>query len=45
VNTFGGLAPSTGCAALGDVGKKESVPYTADYIFYTQPESEEEQDD
>jgi hypothetical protein len=34
VNTVGGSAPSTGCAALGDVGKKAFVPYTADYFFY-----------
>jgi hypothetical protein len=34
VNTSGGVAPATGCAALGDVGKKEIVPYTADYVFY-----------
>ena len=37
VNTVGGSAPSTGCAALGDVGKKAFVPYTADYFFYFDP--------
>jgi hypothetical protein len=37
VNTVGGSAPSTGCAASGDVGKKAFVPYTADYIFYFDP--------
>jgi hypothetical protein len=37
VNTLGGSAPSTGCAALGDVGKKAFVPYTADYFFYFDP--------
>jgi len=35
VNTLGGLAPATGCAAAGDVGKSAFVPYQADYIFYT----------
>jgi hypothetical protein len=35
LNTFGGNAPSTGCAQLADVGKKAFVPYTADYFFYT----------
>ena len=34
VNTFGGVAPSTGCALSTDVGKKASVPYSADYFFY-----------
>ena len=34
VNTVGGVAPSTGCAAAGDVGKKAFVPYRADYFFY-----------
>jgi Protein of unknown function (DUF3455) len=34
LNTFGGLAPSTGCASLTDVGKEAFVPYTADYFFY-----------
>jgi hypothetical protein len=37
VNTSGGLAPSTGCAQLSDVGKKAFVPYTADYFFFTNP--------
>jgi hypothetical protein len=37
VNTVGGSAPSTGCAALADVGKKAFVPYTADYFFYFDP--------
>jgi len=35
LNTHGGSAPSTGCGALGDVGKKAFVPYSADYLFYT----------
>src|SRR6185503_5566889 len=34
VNTRGGLAPSTGCDHLPDVGKKAFMPYTADYFFY-----------
>ena len=39
LNTVGGVAPdpnepSTGCAALGDVGKMALVPYSADYFFY-----------
>jgi hypothetical protein len=34
VNTTGGLAPSTGCTALTDVGNQAFVPYTADYYFY-----------
>ena len=35
VNTTGGLAPSTGCSSAEDVGKSAFVPYTADYVFYT----------
>jgi hypothetical protein len=38
VNTFGGLAPATGCSASADVGKQAFMPYTADYIFYEGPE-------
>jgi hypothetical protein len=34
INTSGGVAPSTGCDALPDVGKKAFMPYTADYVFY-----------
>ena len=34
VNTSGGAAPSIGCTLSTDVGKKELVPYTADYVFY-----------
>jgi Protein of unknown function (DUF3455) len=34
VNTQGGIAPATGCAAAGDVGRKALVPYTTDYVFY-----------
>jgi hypothetical protein len=35
LNTSGGLAPSTGCGSVADVGKQAFVPYTADYFFYT----------
>ena len=35
VNTVGGLAPSAGCSLSTDVGNQAFVPYTADYIFYT----------
>ena len=34
VNTAGGIAPATGCAAASDIGKKALVPYTTDYVFY-----------
>jgi len=34
LNTKGGSAPDTGCAALSDVGKQTLVPYTADYYFF-----------
>jgi hypothetical protein len=34
LNTHGGLAPSTGCSSLADVGVKAFVPYAADYFFY-----------
>jgi hypothetical protein len=38
VNTEGGLAPSTGCAQLADVGKQAFMPYRADYVFYEGPD-------
>lgn len=34
VNTVEGKAPTTGCAAPGDIGKRSLVPYEADYYFY-----------
>jgi len=34
VDTSGGLAPTSGCAAAADVGKKALVPYRANYFFY-----------
>ena len=37
LNTSGGVAPSSGCSALEDVGKQAFVPYTADYFFYEGP--------
>jgi hypothetical protein len=37
LNTAGGLAPSTGCLELKDLGNRALMPYTADYLFYTDP--------
>ena len=34
VNTVGGIAPATGCALVDDIGKRQFVPYAADYVFY-----------
>jgi hypothetical protein len=34
IKTVGGVAPASGCAAAGDVGKQARVPYTADYVFF-----------
>ena len=34
LNTVGGVAPATGCAAAADVGKRALVSYAADYFFY-----------
>jgi hypothetical protein len=34
VHTSGGVAPSTGCIEVTDVGQRAFVPYTADYFFY-----------
>lgn len=34
VNTVGGVAPATGCALAADIGKRQFVPYAADYVFY-----------
>jgi hypothetical protein len=34
LNTDGGAAPTTGCAAPADIGNKAFVPYTADYFFF-----------
>jgi hypothetical protein len=38
LNTKGGLAPTTGCAASTDVGKQALVPYSADYVFFHKAE-------
>ena len=38
VNTVGGLAPSTGCGSLDDVGREAFMPYRADYVFYEGPD-------
>ncbi|HEX6850810.1 MAG TPA: DUF3455 domain-containing protein [Candidatus Polarisedimenticolaceae bacterium] len=35
VHTSGGVAPATGCSSSTDVGAKASVPYEADYYFYS----------
>jgi Protein of unknown function (DUF3455) len=35
LNTFGGVAPSTGCAESADVGRTAFVPYMADYFFFS----------
>jgi hypothetical protein len=34
INTSGGVAPASECAAATDVGHTAFVPYTADYVFY-----------
>ena len=34
LNTFGGLAPATGCDIPTDIGNKAFSPYTANYLFY-----------
>ena len=34
INTVGGVAPTTGCAAATDIGKRSFSPYEADYLFY-----------
>ena len=44
LNTSGGVAPSTDCSVSTDVGKRAFVPYTADYFFYSKPESDEDDD-
>ena len=34
VNTSGGIAPAAGCDHKKDLGTRQFVPYTTDYIFY-----------
>jgi hypothetical protein len=41
VNTAGGLAPSTGCGSLADVGKQAFRPYRADYSSFAGPETDD----
>ncbi|MBZ4423148.1 DUF3455 domain-containing protein [Myxococcus sp. RHSTA-1-4] len=33
LNTAGGIAPGSGCGGTADVGKRERVPYSAEYYF------------
>jgi hypothetical protein len=40
LKTAGGLAPSTGCDSLSDVGNEALVPYTANYFFYKERDKE-----
>ena len=35
LNTSGGVAPSTGCSGVSNIGSTALVPYSADYFFYT----------
>jgi hypothetical protein len=41
VHTSGGVAPTTGCTGLKEVGNRMFVPYTADYVFYEAADSYE----
>ena len=34
INTYGGVAPTTGCAKKEDAGKTVRVPYSSDYVFF-----------
>jgi hypothetical protein len=45
VNTVDGKAPSTGCAAPADIGKRALVPYEADYFFYKEKAFNEPDED
>jgi hypothetical protein len=36
LNTFGGVAPPTGCSRAAEIGVVALVPYAADYFFYRQ---------
>jgi hypothetical protein len=42
LNTSGGVAPSMGCSQSTDVGARAFVPYTTDYFFYTDADSDAE---
>jgi hypothetical protein len=37
INTIGGNADPTLCASASDVGRSVRSPYTADYLFYSEP--------
>lgn len=45
LNTSGGVAPSTGCTASADFGKKALVDYEADYFFYKAVKNDADDDD
>jgi hypothetical protein len=45
VNTFEGVAPSTGCTAPADVKKRALVYYEADYVFYKEKAKRTSDDD
>jgi Protein of unknown function (DUF3455) len=34
INTVGGIASTTGCSVVADIGKQSKVPYTSDYAFF-----------
>ncbi len=38
LNTSGGLAPSSGCNSLANLGNQAFMPYEADYFFYRKAE-------
>lgn len=44
VNTSGGVAPSTACTA-SEVGAEAFMPYSADYVFYTNVPGNDANDD
>jgi Protein of unknown function (DUF3455) len=45
LNTSEGVAPSTPCTQLSDVGQRAFVPYTADYFFYKARNTDADDDD
>ena len=45
LNTTGGSAPETGCTQSTNIGRREFVPYTADYFFYKKAAQDHERDD
>ncbi len=44
VNTVGGKAPTTGCAATQDIAKRALVPYEADYFFFREASTADPRD-